>query len=100
MDLSDLESKSKSNSNSGADFEPPFSPDLIPSEPSSKTSIPQPKYSIGAQIQAITFLELNILYFEIISRIGIQKPRSTSLETRQYYKAGILKFQKLSKYTI
>ena len=53
----------------GADIEPPS--DSIVPEPSSGISIP--KYSIGAWIQAVTFLELNISYFEIISRTGISK---------------------------
>jgi hypothetical protein len=46
MDPSDFESESESDSDSRADIELPSSPDLIPSEPSSGTSIP--KHSIGA----------------------------------------------------
>ena len=56
MDSSDFES----DSDSGADLEPPLSPDLVLSEPSSGTSTSQPKHTIGARIQALTFLELNI----------------------------------------
>ena len=45
MDSSDFETESESDSNLGADIEPP-SPNLIPLEPSSRTSTP--KHSIGA----------------------------------------------------
>jgi hypothetical protein len=82
IDPSDFESKSESNSDLEADLELPSSPDPIPSEPSSRTSIPQPKYSIGARIQAITFLELNIPYFEIISRTGISKAQIYKLRDK------------------
>jgi hypothetical protein len=68
---SDLESDSESDSDLGADLEEP--PDLLPSEPSSGTSTPQPKHSIGARIQAISFLELNIPHFEITAKTGISK---------------------------
>ena len=68
---SDSGSNSKSDSDLGADIEPP--PDLLPSEPSSGTSTPQPKHSIGARIQAISFLELNIPYFEITAKTGVSK---------------------------
>src|SRR6059058_316153 len=79
MDSSDYKTESKSNSDSGADLEPSSS-DLIPSEPSSGTSTP--KHSIGAQIQAVTFLELNIPHFEITSRTGISKAQIYKLRDK------------------
>jgi len=65
---SDSESDYESDSDLGADLEPP---DLLSSEPSSGISTPQ--HSIGAQIQAITFLELNIPHFEITAKTEISK---------------------------
>ena len=70
---SDSNSDSNSDSDSGADLEPPLSPDLLPSESSSGTSTPQLKYSIGARIQAVTFLELDMPHFEITAKTGISK---------------------------
>ena len=43
----------------------------LPSEPSSRTSTPRPKHSIGVRIQAVTFFELGIPHQEITRRIGI-----------------------------
>src|SRR5271156_3981892 len=90
MDPSDLESESdpendpegdsESDSDSGADLEPP--PDLLPSEPSSRTSTPQPKHIIGARIQAISFLELNIPNFEITTKTGISKAQIYKLRDK------------------
>ena len=44
-----------------------------PSEPSSGTSTPRPKYSIGARIQAVTFLELGISHLEITRKTSVSK---------------------------
>jgi hypothetical protein len=82
QDSSDFESNSESDSDLGADLEPPPSLDLLPSEPSSRTSTPQLKHSIGARIQAITFLELNIPHFEITSRTGISKAQIYKLRDK------------------
>ena len=42
-------------------------------EQSSHTSISRPKHSIGARIQAVTFLDLGIPHLEITKRTGISK---------------------------
>jgi hypothetical protein len=64
---------SNSKSNSEADLEPYLFPNLLLSKPFSKTSIPCLKHSIRTRIQAVSFLELNILYFEITTKTGISK---------------------------
>jgi len=69
----DFEIAFESDSDSGADLEPPPSPDLLPLEPSSETSTPRLKHSIGARIQAVYFLELNIPHFEITAKTEISK---------------------------
>ena len=79
MDSSDFETESESDSDSGADIEPP-SLDLTPSEPSSGTSTP--KHSIGARIQAIILLELNIHHLQITSRTGISKAQIYKLRDK------------------
>jgi hypothetical protein len=66
---SDSESDYESDSDFGANLEPPS--DILPLEPSSRTSTPQ--HSIGARIQAVTFLELNIPHFKITAKTGISK---------------------------
>jgi hypothetical protein len=80
MNSSDFETESKSDSNLGADIEPPSSSDLILLEPFSRTSTP--KHGIGARIQAITLLELNIPHFEITSRTGISKAQIYKLRDK------------------
>src|SRR5580700_9663072 len=75
---SDLESDSESDSDLGANLEPP--PNLLPLEPSSGTSTL--KHSIRAQIQAISFLELNILHFEITAKTGISKAQIYKLKDK------------------
>src|SRR5277367_2094772 len=82
MDPSNIESDFKSNSDAGGDLEPPPSPNLLPSEPSSTTSTPHLKHSIGVRIQAISFLELNILHFEITAKTGISKSQIYKLRDK------------------
>jgi hypothetical protein len=71
-----------SNSSLGADLSPlpspsldlNSSPDLSLLEPSdSTTSLPNSKHTIGARIQAITYLELGLPHFQIIAKIGVSK---------------------------
>jgi hypothetical protein len=92
MDLesaSDLDSDSESDyeSDSEADLEPPHSLNLLPSEPSFRTSIPclkQPclKHSVRTRIQAVSFLELNILHFTITTKTGISKAQIYKLRDK------------------
>jgi hypothetical protein len=85
---SDLDSDSESDyiseyeSDSEADLDPPHSPNLLPLESSSGTSTPCPKHSVGARIQAISFLELNILHFTIIAKTGISKAQIYKLRDK------------------
>jgi hypothetical protein len=76
---SEIDLYSDSASEIEYDSEPP-SPIL--SEPSSKTSLPHPKHSIGARIQAVTFLELNIPYLEITAKTGISKAQLYKLRDK------------------
>jgi len=50
-----------------------LSEDEEPVEQSSHISISRPKYSIGARIQAVIFLDLGIPHLEITKRTGISK---------------------------
>jgi hypothetical protein len=57
------------------------------SKSSSGTSTPtprpkRPKHSIGARIQAVTFLELNIPHLEITARTGISKAQLYKLRNK------------------
>jgi hypothetical protein len=62
------------------DLESGFEEDiLILSPPLSSTSIPRPRHSIGARIQAVTFLDLKIPYLEITARTGISKSQIYAL---------------------
>jgi hypothetical protein len=74
---SDFDSDFESDSDLRANIEPPPSFNLLPLELSLelsfKTSTPCLKYNIETRIQAISFLELNILQFEIIAKTGISK---------------------------
>lgn len=79
---SSSESDSRSDSDLGADLEPPPSPGLPPSEPSSETFASRLKHSIGARIQAISFLELNIPHFEITAKTGISKAQIYKLRDK------------------
>jgi hypothetical protein len=80
---SDFGSDYESDSDSGADIEPP-SLDLLPSEPLSEpfSGTSTPKHSIGARIQAISFLELNIPHFEITAKTGISKAQIYKLRDK------------------
>ena len=49
------------------------SPSPTPSELSSVASVTRTRYSVGARIQAITLLELNIPHLEITAQTGISK---------------------------
>jgi transposase len=82
MDPSDTESDFESSSDLGADLEPPPSPNLLPLELSSGTSTPHLKHSIGARIQAVSFLELNIPHFEITAKTGISKSQIYKLRDK------------------
>jgi len=74
---SDSESDYESDSDLGADLEPP---NLLSSEPSS--GISTPRHSIGARIQAVTFLELKIPHFEITAKTGISKAQIYKLRDK------------------
>jgi hypothetical protein len=50
-------------------------------EPSS-IEASRPKHSIGARIQAISFLELNMPHFEIIAKTGISKAQIYKLREK------------------
>src|SRR5450432_751960 len=82
-------SSSNSDSSLGADLLPPpsldlsllSSPDLSLSEPST-TSISNLKHSIGARIQALTYLELKLPHFQIIAKIGVSKSQIYKLREK------------------
>ncbi len=67
-----FESLSESPSKSLSEL-PSKSPSELPSESPSKLSTPRPKHSIGARIQAVTFLELGIPHLVITAKTGISK---------------------------
>jgi hypothetical protein len=46
------------------------------------TSTPRPRHSIGARIQAVTFLDLKIPQPEITTRTGISKSQIYALRTK------------------
>jgi hypothetical protein len=85
---SEIDSDSDSASEIEYNFEPP-SPIL--SEPSSETSTSRPKHSIGARIQAVTFLELNILHLEITAKTGISKAQLYKLQDKAISRGWDLK---------
>src|SRR5450432_1158863 len=90
---SNLESNSRdvsssnieSNASFGADIIPPQirspspSPSLEPSSITSKTGI---RHSIGARIQALTYLELGTPIFQIEAKTGIKKSQIYSLRKK------------------
>src|SRR5450432_291707 len=84
----DSNSSSDSDSSLGADILPPPSPSPSPSlaptlEPSSsRASIPNLKHTIGARIQALTYLELGIPHFQIIAKTGISKAQIYKLREK------------------
>jgi hypothetical protein len=77
---SDYESDYYSDSNSDSDIGVE-----VASEPTSEvssTSTSWPKHSIGARIQALSFLELNIPHFEIIAKTRISKAQIYKLREK------------------
>jgi hypothetical protein len=77
---SDLDSDS--DNSSFLDISSSASPSPIPSELSSKASITRTRHSVGARIQAITLLELNIPHLEITAQTGISKAQIYSLREK------------------
>jgi hypothetical protein len=81
-------SDSDSDSSLGADILPPpspsLSPDILPtSEPSnSRASTPNPKQTIRARIQALTYLELSLPHFQITAKIGVSKAQVNKLREK------------------
>jgi hypothetical protein len=76
----DSDSDSSHDSSIGADLEAPPSPKLLEALEPSKTSIL--KHSIGARIQAITFLELGLPHFQITAKTGISKAQIYKLREK------------------
>ena len=75
----DYYSDSSSDSNSDSN---PIELALEPSSKASRITSSRPKHSIGARIQAITFLELNIPHFEITAKTGISKAQIYKLREK------------------
>ena len=60
-------------------------------ELSSHTSVSRPKHSIGARIQAVTFLHLEIPHLEITRRTGISKAQIYKIRDKAISEGGIHK---------
>jgi hypothetical protein len=73
-----------SDSDSESDLSSDYSKSLLSKDEelpeSSKTSVP--RYSIGAQIQAITLLELGILHWDIKAKTGVSKSALYKLQNK------------------
>jgi hypothetical protein len=65
---------------------PPSEPKLSPSKPSPSKPLPSrtsiPRHSIGAQIQAITLLELGIPHWDIKAKTGVSKSQLYKLQNK------------------
>jgi len=73
----DLISDIRSDASLGADISPPQSrsPSPNPSSSLSEPLITSIKHTIGARIQALTYLELGLPIFQITTKTGISKAR-------------------------
>ena len=78
----DSDSLSEFDSDSQYDSEEDSEGDLENVLLPSSTSTPRPRHSIGARIQAVTFLDLKIPQPEITTRTGISKSQIYALRTK------------------
>jgi hypothetical protein len=77
---SDYESDYYSDSDSNSDVEEELASESISEVPKAITS--RLKYTVGARIQALSFLELNMPIFDITAKTGISKAQIYKLREK------------------